>query len=154
MYEAEWLTPRERQAWLALVSIMFKMPGSLERQLVEDEDLSLAEYMVLAVLSEAPDHGLRMSDLAAATSTGQSRLSRIVTRLERNGLVRRLSGSADKRVVVAQLTDDGLARIKDAAPGHVSHVRRVVFDRLSPEQVEQLSAIGRTLLAPLEPTTP
>lgn len=153
MYEAEWLTPRERQAWLALVSIMFKMPGSLERQLVEDEDLSLAEYMVLAVLSEAPDHGLRMSDLAAATSTGQSRLSRIVTRLERNGLVRRLSGSADKRVVVAQLTDDGLARIKDAAPGHVSHVRRVVFDRLSPEQVEQLSAIGRTLLAPLEPTT-
>lgn len=154
MYEAEWLTPRERQAWLALVSIMFKMPGSLERQLVEDEDLSLAEYMVLAVLSEAPDHGLRMSDLAAATSTGQSRLSRIVTRLERNGLVRRLSGSADKRVVVAQLTDDGLARIKDAAPGHVSHVRRMVFDRLSPEQVEQLSAIGRTLLAPLEPTTP
>lgn len=153
MYEAEWLTPRERQAWLALVSIMFKMPGSLERQLVEDEDLSLAEYMVLAVLSEAPDHGLRMSDLAAATSTGQSRLSRIVTRLERNGLVRRLSGSADKRVVVAQLTDDGLARIKDAAPGHVSHVRRMVFDRLSPEQVEQLSAIGRTLLAPLEPTT-
>lgn len=154
MYEAEWLTPRERQAWLALVSIMFKMPGSLERQLVEDEDLSLAEYMVLAVLSEAPDHGLRMSDLAAATSTGQSRLSRIVTRLERNGLVRRLSGSADKRVVVAQLTDDGLARIKDAAPAHVSHVRRMVFDRLSPEQVEQLSAIGRTLLAPLEPTTP
>lgn len=154
MYEAEWLTPRERQAWLALVSIMFKMPGSLERQLVEDEDLSLAEYMVLAVLSEAPDHGLRMSDLAAATSTGQSRLSRIVTRLERNGLVRRLSGSADKRVVVAQLTDDGLARIKDAAPGHVSHVRRMVFDRLSPEQVEQLSAIGHTLLAPLEPTTP
>lgn len=153
MYEAEWLTPRERQAWLALVSIMFKMPGSLERQLVEDEDLSLAEYMVLAVLSEAPDHGLRMSDLAAATSTGQSRLSRIVTRLERNGLVRRLSGSADKRVVVAQLTDDGLARIKDAAPGHVSHVRRMVFDRLSPEQVEQLSAIGHTLLAPLEPTT-
>ena len=82
MVEPQWLNDDEREAWLALVALMFKMPGTIERQLVDDEDLSLAEYLVLAMLSEAPDRSHRMSDLAAATFTGQSRLSRIVARLE------------------------------------------------------------------------
>ena len=83
MVEPQWLNDDEREAWLALVALMFKMPGTIERQLVDDEDLSLAEYLVLAMLSEAPDRSHRMSDLAAATFTGQSRLSRIVARMSR-----------------------------------------------------------------------
>lgn len=147
MFEPRWLSPEERQAWLALISVMFKVPGTVERQLVEDDDLSLAEYLVLAMLSEAPDRSRRMSDLAAATSTGQSRLSRIVSRLERSDLIRRTVSQHDKRVVVAQLTETGRQKVEKAAPAHVAHVRHVIFDRLTPEQVRQLRDIGQALSA-------
>lgn len=143
MTETRWLSPEEREAWLALVSIMFTLPGSIESQLQAEADLSLAEYLVLAMLSEAPDRRRRMSDLAAATNTSQSRLSRIVARLERDGLVVRAGGEPDKRVVLAEITDRGLERVQQVAPGHVEHVRRTVIDRLTPVQVQQLALIGR-----------
>lgn len=143
MTETRWLSPEEREAWLALVSIMFTLPGSIESQLQAEADLSLAEYLVLAMLSEAPDRRRRMSDLAAATNTSQSRLSRIVARLERDGLVVRAGGELDKRVVLAEITDRGLERVQQVAPGHVEHVRRTVIDRLTPVQVQQLALIGR-----------
>ncbi|MFI7493433.1 MarR family winged helix-turn-helix transcriptional regulator [Kocuria sp. M4R2S49] len=143
MTETRWLSPEEREAWLALVSIMFTLPGSIESQLQAEADLSLAEYLVLAMLSEAPDRRRRMSDLAAATNTSQSRLSRIVARLERDDLVVRAGGEKDKRVVLAEITDRGLERVEQVAPGHVEHVRRTVIDRLTPVQVQQLALIGR-----------
>ncbi|MEX5295436.1 MarR family transcriptional regulator [Kocuria sp. CPCC 205268] len=143
MTETRWLSPEERDAWLALVSIMFTLPGSIESQLQAEADLSLAEYLVLAMLSEAPDRRRRMSDLAAVTNTSQSRLSRIVARLERDGLVVRTGGEQDKRVVLAEITDRGLERVEQVAPGHVEHVRRTVIDRLTPVQVHQLALIGR-----------
>lgn len=143
MTETRWLSPEEREAWLALVSIMFTLPGSIESQLQTEADLSLAEYLVLAMLSEAPDRRRRMSDLAAATNTSQSRLSRIVARLERDDLVVRAGGEKDKRVVLAEITDRGLERVEQVAPAHVEHVRRTVIDRLTPVQVQQLALIGR-----------
>lgn len=150
MVEVEWLNDDERDAWLSLVALMFKMPAAVERQLVEDEDLSLAEYLVLAMLSEAPDRSHRMSDLAAATFTGQSRLSRIVSRLERHDFVRRSANAQDRRVVVARLTDLGYEKVRQGAPGHVAHVREVIFDRLSPQQVGQISQISRALAEDVE----
>jgi DNA-binding MarR family transcriptional regulator len=145
MTETRWLSPEEREAWLALVSIMFTLPGSIESQLQDEADLSLAEYLVLAMLSEAPDRRRRMSDLAAVTNTSQSRLSRIVARLERDGLVVRTGDSRDKRVVLAEITDRGVGKVEEVAPGHVEHVRRTVVDRLTPEQVRQLALIGRII---------
>lgn len=145
MTETRWLTPEEREAWLALVSIMFTLPGSIDAQLQAEAELSLAEYLVLAMLSEAPDRRRRMSDLAAVTNTSQSRLSRIVARLERDGLVVRTGDARDKRVVLAEITDSGLAKVEEVAPTHVEHVRRTVIDRLSPAQVRELAAIGRVV---------
>lgn len=145
MTETRWLTPEEREAWLALVSIMFTLPGGIESQLQAEAELSLAEYLVLAMLSEAPDRRRRMSDLAAVTNTSQSRLSRIVARLERDGLVVRTGDARDKRVVLAEITDSGLAKVEEVAPAHVEHVRRTVIDRLSPAQVRELTAIGRVV---------
>lgn len=150
MQEAEWLNDDEREAWLALVALMFKMPGAVERQLFEDEDISLAEYLVLAMLSEAPDRSHRMSDLAAATFTGQSRLSRIVSRLERHDYVRRAANQQDRRVVVARLTDAGYEKVRQGAPRHVAHVREVIFDRLSDRQIDQIAEIGRALTQDVE----
>ncbi len=151
MHETEWLTDDEREAWLSLVALMFKMPGIVERQLIEDEGLSLAEYLVLAMLSEAPDRSHRMSDLAAATYTGQSRLSRIVARLERHGFVRRSANEQDRRVVVATLTEEGWQKIRQGAPRHVAHVREIIFDRLSSGQVDQIAEIGHALTEAAEP---
>ena len=145
MSDTEWLSEDEREAWLALVSIMFRLPGAVETQLRSEEDMSLAEYLVLAMLSEASDHRHRMSELAAATNTSQSRLSRIVARMEKAGLVTREGRLDDRRVVIAEITDAGIERIKQAAPAHVRHVRDIVFNRLSPEQVGQLVEIGRSL---------
>lgn len=145
MTDPQWLSDQEREAWLALVSIMFRLPGAIETQLRSEEDMSLAEYLVLAMLSDASDHRHRMSALAAATNTSQSRLSRIVARMEKAGLVTREGRQDDRRVVIAEITPAGLERIREAAPGHVKRVRQIVFDRLEPEQVEQLVAIGRAL---------
>lgn len=145
MTETRWLSPEEREAWLALVSIMFTLPGSIESQLQEEAGLSLAEYLVLAMLSEAPDRRRRMSDLAAVTNTSQSRLSRIVARLERDGLVVRTGDDKDKRVVLAEITDRGLEKVREVAPGHVEHVRRTVIDRLTSGQVHELGRIGRII---------
>lgn len=145
MTDPQWLSDEEREAWLALVSIMFRLPGAIETQLRSEEDMSLAEYLVLAMLSDASDHRHRMSALAAATNTSQSRLSRIVARMERAGLVTREGRQDDRRVVIAEITPAGLERIREAAPGHVKRVREIVFNRLEPEQVEQLVAIGRAL---------
>ncbi|HST73520.1 MULTISPECIES: MarR family winged helix-turn-helix transcriptional regulator [Kocuria] len=145
MTETRWLSPEEREAWLALVSIMFTLPGSIESQLQAEADLSLAEYLVLAMLSEAPDRRRRMSELAAVTNTSQSRLSRIVARLERDDLVVRAGDAKDKRVVLAEITPRGLEKVEEVAPGHVEHVRRTVMDRLTSEQVRQLALIGRVV---------
>ena len=145
MSDTEWLSEDEREAWLALVSIMFRLPGAVETQLRSEEAMSLAEYLVRAMLSEASDHRHRMSELAAATNTPQSRLSRIVARMEKAGLVTREGRLDDRRVVIAEITDAGIERIQQPAPAHVRHVRDIVFNRLSPEQVGQLVEIGRSL---------
>ncbi|MCT1917617.1 MarR family winged helix-turn-helix transcriptional regulator [Kocuria rhizophila] len=145
MTETKWLSEDEREAWLALVSIMFRLPGRVENQLRTEEDMSLAEYLVLAMLSEAPQRQHKMSALATATNTSQSRLSRIVARMEQDGLVTRQGRQDDRRVVIAEITPAGLERVKEAAPAHVRHVREIVFDRLSTEQVAQLREIGRAL---------
>ena len=109
--------------------------------------------MVLSSLSEAPDRALRMSDLAAMASGSLSRLSHVVSRLERRGWVRRESCPGDGRFINAVLTDEGMAALEKAAPGHVEAVREAVFDRLTPEQVRQLDEIMRTIAEGLAPRT-
>lgn len=145
MTEPRWLTPPEREAWLGLAALMFTLPAQLDSQLQREEDLTMAGYMVLAMLSERPEGQLRMSELAAVSSTSQPRLSRIVGRLEREGFVRRSVDPEDRRAVLSHITDAGMAKITAAAPGHVGEVRAAVFDRLTEEQIVQLSAIGKAL---------
>lgn len=146
MATTQWLKPEERDAWLALAAMLFTLPAALDSQLQRDEDLTMADYMVLATLSEHTDHRMRMSDLAAAAQTSQSRLSRIAARLEADGYVVRSMAPGDRRVVVAQLTESGLAKLTEAAPKHVETVRQLVFDQLDPDQIAALAGIGRAVL--------
>jgi DNA-binding MarR family transcriptional regulator len=78
-----------------------------------------------------------------------SRLSHAVARLESEGWVRRERHPDDRRTTIAQLTDEGMAVVKAAAPGHVAEVRRILFDVLTPQQVRALTEITESALAQL-----
>ena len=121
--------------WMRLVGVTFLLPGVLETQLKRDAGLSFFEYHVLAMLSEAEGRTRSMSDLARWSNSSLSRLSHVVTRLEKQGWVRRESCSDDRRATNAVLTDEGFAHLAASAPGHVEEVRTQVFDALDAEQV-------------------
>lgn len=144
--ESHWLDAEETQTWLALAGALIRLPAALDAQLRRDAGISHFEYQVLALLSEAPDRTLRMSELATRAEGSQSRLSQVVARMEQRGWVRRTPDPADGRYTLAILTDQGLAKVTEAAPGHVEEVRRLVFDPLTKAQSRQLREIGRRIM--------
>jgi DNA-binding MarR family transcriptional regulator len=127
--ETSWLTPDQMQTWRALHGIT-ALPDVLGAQLRREVNLSFLEYYVLGCLSEQPDHTLRMSRLAMLASSELSRLSHLMRRLEQRGLVRREPDPTDRRFTLAVLTPEGHALAIQAAPVHVAHVRRLIFDTL------------------------
>lgn len=141
-----WLNETEREGWLFLANIMFNLPGQLENQLQRESNLSFVEYMVLAMLSEAPENCLSMTELARQTNTLLPRLSRVVARLENSGFVERSTWEKDRRVSLCSLLPDGLAKVQEAAHGHVWEVRRQIFDKLSSRQIRQLADIGESVI--------
>lgn len=138
-------------AWVRLASVLELLPGTLDAQLRRDADLMHFEYFVLAMLSEAPGHTLRMSALAAQTNSTPPRLSHVVRRLEDRGFVRRAPCPEDARATNARLTDAGWRKVLEAAPGHAANVRENVIDALTPEQVHQLADIAEAILGRLDP---
>lgn len=152
MDEPRWLTDEQQQAWRKFIAVIQLLPGALEAPLQRGgSDLNYFEYVVLAMLSEAPGRARRMSQLAALTNASLSRLSHVVARLERRGWLCREPSPEDGRANVAILTDAGYAKVVEAAPIHVESVRRLVFEALSPTQVEQLDQICGALLRRLDP---
>jgi DNA-binding MarR family transcriptional regulator len=151
MSETRWLDDNEQRAWRRLAAVMTLLPAALDAQLQRDASLTHFAYFVLAMLSEAPGRALRMSELAARSSSSPSRLSHTIARLESRGLVRRQRATEDGRGQVAELTDEGYAALVATAPGHVGAVREFVLDALKPDQVEQLNEICTALLTRLDP---
>jgi DNA-binding MarR family transcriptional regulator len=127
----KWLTSDEAQTWRALHDVISGLPTVLSDQLRSDADLSFLEYYVLAGLSEQPDRTLRMSQLALLANSELSRLSHLVGRLEKRGLVRRERDRSDGRFTCAILTPAGHRLAIDVAPSHIEHVRHVIFDVLT-----------------------
>ena len=149
--EPKWLSEDERAAWVQLAAVTELLPGVLDSQLRRDADLTFYEYYVLAMLSEAPERTLQMTALAARTNATLSRLSHVVTRLADRGLVERFTCPEDRPATNARLTATGWAKVQESAPGHVVTVREHVIDRLTVDQIRQLSAITRALLTSLDP---
>ena len=149
--DARWLNPDERAAWLAFSRFMTKLPPALDAQLERDSGLNYFEYIVMAMLSEAPDRTLRMTQLASLTNASLSRLSHVAKRLETIGLVRREPDELDGRSTKATLTESGMRSIVAAAPGHVTAVRELVFDALSATQVKQVRAALEGILDSVDP---
>jgi DNA-binding MarR family transcriptional regulator len=145
-----WLSDVEMQAWLRVLRVVMLLPGALDRQLRRDAGLTHASYMILAVLSDAPDGALRMTELARRTATSQSRLSHAVAALEQRGWVARRRDAQDGRGQVAALTGEGREVLVRTAPGHVARVRSSVLDPLTPDEVAQLSTLLGKVVAALE----
>ncbi|GGJ41430.1 MarR family winged helix-turn-helix transcriptional regulator [Paenarthrobacter histidinolovorans] len=150
MTQPRWLNADERRAWLALLSINTLLPSALDTQLQAAGKLSLFDYNVLAMLSETEGRYLPMSELAARTSASLSRLSHVVTKLQKRGWVERQAHPGDARVTVAHLTDAGMSTIVSLAPGHVESVRTLMLDSLSPDDVADLARIGEKIVARLD----
>jgi DNA-binding MarR family transcriptional regulator len=145
-----WLSAAEQRVWRDILRLERELPARINRQLTRDSGLSGPEYAVLVCLSEEPDRRLRAYQLGNALDWEQSRLSHQLSRMERRGLVARQECERDRRGAFVVLTEAGRAAIESAAPGHVAAVRKLIFDRLSDEE---LAAFGRTLstiLASLE----
>src|SRR5262245_13030889 len=135
--QPRWLTDEEQQAWRATVHLSQLLLRQLDRDLTA-HGLNGRDYEILVELSEAPDHRMRMTDLADATSQSRSRLSHQISRMEKRGLVRRDDCEGDKRGTFAVLTAEGWDAIERTAPSHVEHVRRHFVDRLTPHQLEEI----------------
>ncbi|SEP47072.1 MarR family winged helix-turn-helix transcriptional regulator [Amycolatopsis saalfeldensis] len=148
--EPRWLSAEERGAWLALSSLVMKLDVALDTQLRRDAGIGHFEYTVLASLSEASGHKLRMSELAVLAHGSLPRLSQAVARLEKRNWVRRAPDPADGRYTFANLTEEGLEKVVATAPGHVEEVRRLIFDPLSKTQVQQLAAIGHRVIRAID----
>jgi len=139
MGHARWLNEEEKRAWNAFISTHALLFQRLDQQLKRDSGLSHLQYQILARLSGAPERELRMTELACAVQNSKSGLTYQIGQLEQAGLVRRRNCQSDVRAVYAVLTDQGMAALEEAAPGHVERVRELFIDVLTPDQLRTLA---------------
>lgn len=151
MDQPRWLDDDEQHAWRRLAAVILKLPAELEAQLQRDAGMSHFEYWVIALVSEAPDRTLQLSQLAAQANASLSRVSHVAARLERRGWVIRRRHPEDARATQAVLTDAGWQQVVAAAPGHADAVRRLVFDGLAPDEVRRLGRICDVILEQIDP---
>ena len=133
------LTDLEMAAWRSFLEAHRRVIDVLESELRSNEDLPLAWYDVLVQLSESPSRALRMQELADAVLLSKSGLTRLVDRMETDGLVERRPCPDDRRGIEAVLTEAGMQRLRDAAPTHVAGVRSHFADLLRPGEAAVLA---------------
>ena len=128
--EAQWLTDDEAALWTPFVVSTLHVFSQLDDELKQGFDISHLDYGVLSQLSFREDRRMRMADLADRFGVGRSHMTYRIARLERKGLVIRCSVEEDQRGVAAELTEQGMALLEEAAPMHVETVRRVFIDKV------------------------
>jgi DNA-binding MarR family transcriptional regulator len=146
------LSAAELHTWRALHAAMVVLPVALDAQLRRDAQISYVEYYALAGLSERPDRTARLSELAILTGSELSRVSHLIARLEKRGLVVRRTDPHNRRFTNAVLTEQGWEKVKQAAPGHVATVRRLIFDGLSDQGRQDLQTTADRIVAALRET--
>ena len=144
-----WLDEIEMSAWLAYIETYGDLLTALENDLVET-GLTLGDYQVFVYLSRADDQSMRMCDLAAQLQLSPSGVTRRLDGLVNAGWVARRNSDADRRVMLAVLTDAGRAQLERAAPVHVESVRRRMIDHLDTADLEAMTRIFGKIRAALD----
>jgi DNA-binding MarR family transcriptional regulator len=144
----KWLTPNEMVAWRRYIIASRQLLAALDADLKE-HDLTLPDYEILALLSDAPDRQMRMSELAKIALLSRSRLSHRMKVMEKAGWLKREPCPVDKRGYFAVMTPKGWKAIVAAAPDHVESVRARFIDHLSKADQEAIAQIFERIEIPL-----
>jgi DNA-binding MarR family transcriptional regulator len=134
-----WLNEQEARAWGAFIASSALLNRRLDQQLKQDAGLSHLQYELLVRLSAAPGREMRMTELSCALYNSKSGLTYQITQMEKAGLVRRRSCPSDGHAIYAVLTEAGQEALERAAPGHVTAVRELLLDVLTPEQLTAIA---------------
>jgi DNA-binding MarR family transcriptional regulator len=140
------LTGRELGSWGGFLRVYGVLARELDSELTTQHGITLSDYEVLLFLASTPERRMRMSELADSVLISQSGITRLVDRLTRRGLVRRERCSADRRGLYAVLTDDGLAKLREASPTHLAGVRSRFLTRLSADEQTSLGDLWERLV--------
>jgi DNA-binding MarR family transcriptional regulator len=140
------LDERELRAWRGMLRVHATLTKALDAELEAAHGLPLSSYEVLMHLNDAEGQRMRMSDLAAMVILSRSGLTRLVDRLEREGLIARESCPSDARGSFATLTAAGRRRLEAARATHLGGVRSMFLDHFTPEELEVLGAAWERLL--------
>lgn len=135
------ISQEELSVWRTLLRVQVQVSRRLQADLLAEHDLALGSFEVLLHLADAPAGRLRMNDLADRVLLSRSGLTRLVDRLQREGLVERESCASDARGLFAVLTLAGRERMLAATPTHQQGVREHVLARLTPEELRLLSTV-------------
>jgi DNA-binding MarR family transcriptional regulator len=135
------LSDLELAAWRGFLRLHSALVRELDRELEVAHGLPLTQYEVLIHLNNAPGKRLRMSELASSVLLSQSGVTRLVDRLERDGLVVREPCPSDRRGLHARLTEEGSRRLAEARPTHLAGVRERFLSRLDDDELRALAAV-------------
>ncbi|WP_203818727.1 MarR family winged helix-turn-helix transcriptional regulator [Paractinoplanes ferrugineus] len=138
---AEPLSDTEQQAWRTFIESSWALHTHLEDELRATTGLSMNDYHVLVVLSEAPGRRLRMGELAGRLVFSPSRITYQINSMVKRGLVRKQPCPEDGRGQEAVLTDFGMRSLEEAAPLHLITVRDRFIDRLAPDELEVIARV-------------
>jgi DNA-binding MarR family transcriptional regulator len=139
------LTDEELGAWRGMLRAHSELVRTLDAELAREHDLPLSSYEVLLFLNDSPGGRMRMSELADTVLLSRSGLTRLVDRLERDGLLRRERCESDARGLFAEITDEGREVFNGARQTHLDGVRRLFLDRFSRDELRTLGAFWQKL---------
>jgi len=143
---AHQLDDRELRAWRGMLRVHATLTKALDAELEAAHGLPLSSYEVLMHLADADGQRMRMSDLAAMVILSRSGLTRLVDRLEREGLIARESCPSDARGSYATLTTAGRRKLDAARATHLAGVRSLFLAHFSAEEQEVLGAAWERVL--------
>jgi DNA-binding MarR family transcriptional regulator len=139
------LDDRELRAWRGLLRAHAALTKALDNQLEAGHGLPLMSYEVLMQLADADERRMRMRDLASSVILSRSGLTRLVDRLQREGLIDREQCASDARGAYAVLTESGRARLREAQPLHRESVRQRFLSRFSDDELRELAVFWARL---------
>ena len=140
------LSERELRAWRGLLRVHSRLVKALDTELENEHGLAVTSYEVLMYLADSPEGRMRMHDLASSVLLSRSGLTRLIDRLERDGLVARKSCAHDARGAFAVLTDAGREKLAQARVTHMAGVRRLFLSQFSESDLELLSEMWERVL--------
>jgi DNA-binding MarR family transcriptional regulator len=140
------LDPLELAAWRGLLRVHASLYKALDAKLEAVHGLPLTSYEVLKYLADAEGQKMRMCDLASSVILSRSGLTRLVDRLERDGLLTRESCASDARGAFAKLTPAGHDKLTAARATHLANVRSLFLDHLTEDELEVLGTVWARVL--------